>query len=203
MTYYSDTTEVGFLCGKSPSVIRPAWQKAIDRMIERYAHQGYKGATKVYTIPGDNNTLIALPSIAAAVTSLTEDGNAMATTQYNFFGPSRIIERRNDTFNAYPYYYGPIARTGYFYKDALYVATYTEPTVIPDDWADVANQCVAVYAMFVDKFSVDGIALTISDSGQAGGHGGSVSKGGSTTFPANLMEELKRTIQNGIPRVGV
>lgn len=202
VTYYSDTAEAALIVpGTTADDFQESWQAQIDDLIEQHAHQSYKGNTLSYVVIGDGNTLISLPSRAQSITSITENGTTLDTSEYNFHGPSRIIERRNTSF--YLYLYGPNPRTGQWWQDAEYIVTYVEPTTVPERWKATANQCLAVYYMMAQKFGSDGMAITISNSGQASGGGSMVQSGGSVTFPANLMEELQRTIQFGIPKVAL
>lgn len=201
MAYYSDATEVAAMCGKAVSDVKSYWQRDVDAFIEQYAHQSYKGNAKQYVWVGDDCSLLVLPSFADSITSISEDGVTLDVSDYNFFAPSRIVERKNTNWQLYPY--TAFSRTGLWLRNSVYIVQYVEPSTTPDTWKAVANQCVALIVMFASKFALDGIALTISESGQAGGGGsGMVQSGGSTTYPASLMDEIQRTIREGIARVG-
>lgn len=196
MANYGTQAGAAELCDKVAADIKTGWLDQIDVLMEHHANQGWKGATRTAVRIGDGNSLLVLPSRAASVTSIEENGNLLDTSQYSFRGPTRLIERKNASFYQNPY--GFMRRTGYWFPDSEYFVTYVEPTEAPADWTLTANLCGAYIAMFVDKYSEDGIALSASTNGQAAGHGSSVQSGGATSFPASLMEELKRIIKNGI-----
>lgn len=196
---YGSQAGAAALCGKASTDILPDWLDQVDALIERQLGQGYKGATRTTYRYGDNTAFLVLPSVAVDVASVSENSAPLTTDYYTFRSPSRLIERK--AFNlAYYYPYGPYRRTGFWAYQSEYMVTYTEPTVIPSDWVLTADYCAALIAMFADKFALDGIALAISTMGEAGGHGGSVRTGGSTSFPASLLAELRKAIAEGIQR---
>ncbi len=196
MPNYCSLEDAKDIAGNASGVsVEDWWLDAVDDMIERWTGQGYKGATRVLTHRGSGNSLIKLPSKAAAITSVTEEGIALPTSDYILENNGRYLER---TANAlYLFHYDP-PYVGCWYRGVKYLITYTEPaiTVLPDEYRFAAANCVAIVAMFAKKHKEFGIALTAQDAGSAG----RVSTASSTSFPASLVEELRRTIKAALPR---
>jgi hypothetical protein len=162
--------------------------------------QGYKGASKTVTIIGRNTEIIKLPSKAASITSIKENGNLLPVSDYELEANGRFVTRPVPGYLSYLYNpYG--ATSGVWCQGYKYLVEYTEPAIaeLPDEWALCASNCVAMVAMFAKKYREYGIALTAQDAGSAG----RVSTQNSTSFPASLVEELRRTIKAALPRGSV
>lgn len=172
------------------------WRGAVDRLIERFMGQGYKAAPRLFTCVGHNNSLFRLPSRAAVITSVTENREVLPTTDYELETDQRIVERIATNLS-----YLSQLSAGIWYRNCKYVFSYTEPPIgeLPEDWHLTAVICLGAIILFSKKNKEFGIALTAADAGTAG----SVSTSASTSFPASLAEELKRTIKTNLRRGSV
>jgi hypothetical protein len=197
---YCTKSQAARLCGKLETAIEQDWLDWIDAKIDQHAGCSYKGTVRVWTARGDGNELIRLPSRAASITSITEDGVTLSSEEYELEPNSRYIQRASNLTLQLMYGYGVGGR---WYNKAKYVITYVEPAAVPENlvyqYELTAAQAVAVIAMYADKQEDFGIALTVSDAGTAN----KTSTAEANSFPASMLEEIDRTIKRGIPKTGV
>jgi hypothetical protein len=197
---YTTKLKAANLCGKKETDIRQEWLDWIDAKIDEWAGCSYKGATRTSTDRGDGNELIRLPSRAASITSITEDGVVLDPTEYELETNSRYVSRKRNSVTGLMYGFGTQGR---WYPGAKYVTTYTEPNGVPADKLQqydlTAAEAVAQVAMWADKQADFGVALTVSDAGTAS----KTSSAEANSFPASMLEEVDRTIKRGIRRSGV
>lgn len=189
--YCNDEDGLGLIDGDPTLVvIQPWWKDAIDALIEQHTGQGYKGATRTHTLRGHGGSFLRLPSVAATITTLTENSEPLPADTYELQDDGRLIERVTSTI-----WWAPTAAWTRKYK---YTVTYTEPTIdqLPAHYRLAAANALATVIMFIDKYKQYGVALTASDAGSAG----KVSTASSTSFPSSLLEEIKRIITNSIKR---
>jgi len=171
-------------------VVKDWWLDAIDRLMERYTSQGYKGAERIFEYTGDSNNRMRLPSIPDEVTEVTEDDEVLDDSEYYISNKKYLC--RNQSFLS----------TGRWLKGVRYKVTYTEPDfeadaeLLPDEWRLCAAECVSIVVSWAKKRKQFGSALTATESGDAG----KVASSTSFSFPSSVGEELKRTIQNLLRR---
>jgi hypothetical protein len=174
----------------APVPIQPWWKDAIDTLIEQHTGQGYKGAVKTTTLRGHGGSFLRLPSQAATLTHIAENGTPLPANTYELQDGGRLVERRVSTVWWEPRAVWP--------RTTKYTVTYHEPTLdqLPAHYRLAAANALATVIMFIDKYKQYGVALTASDAGSAG----KVSTAASTSFPSSLLEEIKRIIHNSIKR---
>jgi hypothetical protein len=197
MANYCSPQEAAALTGRPTTEIQGWWMDVIDALIDKYTSQGYKGAERSYTHMGTGNTLVRLPSKANQILSITENGTLLDPSEYTLEVNGRHLERAITSY--YSSLYG--LQAGCWYRRFKYVITYVEPDIdeAPLEYRLCAADCAATVALFVQKRKEYGIALSASDAGSAG----KVSTAASTSFPASLIDDLRRIITGTLKRGSV
>lgn len=194
-TNYCTPAQVAALTGHAAAELQQDWFDWIDRQIELWTGNGYKGATKSYTVLGDGNSYIRLPSKAASITSITENGTTLDVTDYKLDNGKKMVRRVTNSAIALLYGWNK----GIWLTDIEYVINYVEPNTAPIEYNMVATECVKIILGFKDKFKDVGIALSATDSGMAG----RVSSAASNTYPPDMLASIQTAIRNGVPRTRI
>jgi hypothetical protein len=199
--YCTISDAVRFAGGKLTELdFEDAWLDMVDAMIEQHAGQGYKGEQKLISLRGQGTRLLRLPSIARQIVKITEidTDTELLDSEFRLQTGGRLLKRTNNLTISYG---GMITYQGVWCRGYEYEITYYEPGIesLPEVWHLTALNLMAVVAHFVQKYKQFGLALTASDYASAT----KVATQASTTFPANLMEEIKRTLQHSIRRASI
>ncbi len=196
-TNYCSDEDAVIIRGKATgNITLEQWHlDAIDSLIEMRRKQGYKEAQKTSLMFGTGNRIVRLPSKAAGIVSITDSsGRVLSSTEYRLDPGGRNLTRVGIS----SLYFSGVSCWA---KNVEYTVVYLEPDLeqAPVSWRLVAATCAAKVIMWAAKHKEFDIAVTASDQATAG----RVSTSAGTSFPADFLEDLRRTIKAGITRAGV